>query len=396
MKIAYGKIGRILRFDEASNVGGDIEVINLLRRFIDAGHEVDLVTRHVGRLPNGVRSQYDPGGAFYGCPGFNGTDRLYLCEQGPESTDRLRAYTEWVDQASRTFPTYDDHVIFLGEHNGPAWPLPKKNGSGMVRPYSSRILHVWPLINTINTRKIEPLWLCPDPRNVLKCDNLDQSLIGTRPILAQYDQDLRGSRYAYAAIELLAVAHLAAPTEPPSVIGRRPFGAMINEGMKDARPLARRNLVRPWVTDLGGELVGTWRDETCAEIGILAPEPVPYARVQATNRRWRSTVSLPASCTGWATAKPWEAFVADTVCFAHPAYDDRSHVYDNVVDLGVRRFLRPRDPIELQRRVAAVAASDALWAEVVLAQREALTFAQRTWDRGFLAVRENLGRWREG
>lgn len=401
-RIAYGKIGRVVRLDSPSNVGGDVEVINLTRRLARAGYAVDLVTRHAGNLPDGVTSQLDPGGALADFPTLGAIDREAICD-GRWTANVLR-FEEVLRQAVDRLPRYDAWVIWLGEHNGPCWPYPKQDETGLVRPYGSRLNLVEPVRRLIEGLGVRPIWLCPDPRNLLRCNNLRADLTSTRPgrpIVAQYDlvetfarrvaDDHRSSElaYAYGGLELLAVDHLKtderdemnAPSE------RAQFGALVNEGMKDDRPLARRNLVRPWLTDLGGELVGHWRAETTSAIGIAQPASVEVADVPATNRRWASTITLPASCTGWATAKPWEAFAAGTVCFAHPAYDDQDHVYGTLPE-PVRRFLRPATPARLIERVRAVHANLDLRAQVVAAQRDALARARARWDGGLSLIRD--------
>lgn len=390
MRIAYGKLGCSTHLEAASNLKGDLEVRNLLLRLLAAGHTIDLVSKHRGPLPPGVRSQWDDTGAFRGVIGLSSTERADLCDHGVESSPRYVEYAAEVARAVRELPDYDAWVIWLGEHNGPCWPLPLKNSpTGYCRPYVSRINYAWPLVAALNYRHVVPIWLCPDPRNVLRCDNLDPQLIGRRPILAQYDETNRNSRYLYAGIELLAIDHALVDTVTPHA-ARRPYGAMLNEGSKDSRPLGRRNLARPWILDLQGEMVGAWRPETIAEMGIEQPRVITAAEIPKVVGGWASTIALPINASGWATAKPWEAFALGTVCFAHPAYDDQDHVYDWIRDADLRRFLRPPDPATLAKRVAAVARSEILWRELSKAQRAALTGACRCYGNGAALVLEDL------
>jgi hypothetical protein len=398
VRIAYGKLGRVTRLDAPSNVGGDVEVINLLHRLVAEGHEVDLVTRHAGTVPAGVGNQFDAAGAFAGFPVINAETRNAICD-GRRTRETLR-YENALERAVRDLPRYDAWLIWLGEHNGPSYPHSKKHGSGNVRPYGSRLNLVHPLVHVLNRRGVRPIWLCPDPRNVLRTNNLRPDLVATAPdapVLAQYDlvenrawstgpvRNEARIEYAYAGIELLAVDHLPGPSAAPWVDDRRPFGVMVNEGSLDDRPLARRNLVRPWVTDLGGELVGTWRAATVDALGLPSPRTVPVTAVRETVASWVATVALPASAGGWATAKPWEAFAAGTVCLAHPAYDDQDHVYGWFPG-PIRRFLRPRTPSELNECVTALVTNDELRREVLAWQRYVRARARATWDRGYAAI----------
>lgn len=396
MHVAYGKLGRVARLshDQASNIGGDVEVINLLRRLMSLGHTVHLVTRCVG-APPGVFDHYaDPSGAFYGLPTLNAEDREAACAGKFTGTPNLRKYTSVLENApARLRSMIDDWVIWLGEHNGPCWPKMRRDGTALVRPYGSRLNLVEPLIRTIHALEVDPLWLCPDPRNVLRCDNLERERIGNRSILAQYDVDEdRGSRYEYAGLEVLAIDHLPRCETALRELPERsvPFGALVNEGSLDQRALSRRVLVRPWVHDLGGEIIGSWRTSTCEQLGLPQPVAVPVSDVQKTMQRWTSTIALPAHCTGWATAKVWEAFASDTVCFAHPAYDDQNHIYRYVDDPHARWFLRPRTIDDLKKRIDAVHRDRELRLAILATQRDALDRARRSHEGGSSTVLHNL------
>lgn len=394
MRIAYGKLGSTLSLDEPSNVQGDVEVLNLLDWLVKSGHQVDLVTPTRGEPPTGVVSQFADGGAFSTIPKLTMNDRNDLVDGGIGSTEKLRAFESELNDAAHRLPDYDDWIIWLGEHNGPCWPIIGPRKGDYVRPYLARINLVWPTINAVNTLQVKPLFLCPDPRNILSCNNLDPSL-ADRPILAQRNEKRKTCgreedvEYVYAGLELLAIAHLNVLHGADR--DRIPFGAMVNEGSQISNKLARKNLVKPWILDLGGELVGNWRTATCEELGIPEPPTVPVYEVMDTVTRWKSTITLPASATGWATAKPWESFVAGTVCFAHPLYDDQDNVY-RWFDPTLRRFLRPADPATLAKRIDAVDKSEALRHEVVEAQRHALIKARRTLADGSSQIENVLGR----
>jgi len=394
MIIGYGKLGRVvsLTHADASNVGGDVEVINLLSRLMDDGHEIHLLTPSRGTIPDGVVDHYGPGGVFEELPRLNGDDRELLIAHGGPASAKTGKFIEVLNRAIPFIRGLDDHVIWLGEHNGPAWVQRKVDDSGFVRAYASRLNLVYPFIHAVNRGPVDPLWLCPDPRNVLSCSTLDPARIKTRVIPAQYDTELTNGVYRYGAVELMAVDHLPVPDSDPDPTGRALFGALINEGQLCSKPLGRRRLIGPWLLDLGGELFGKWRSETMAGLPghPPVPESVPVADVPATARRWRATITLPANAGGWATAKPWEMFASDTVCFAHPAYDDQDHIY-GWFDDPERDFLRPRTPDDLRARIGMLAANDDLWTHIVISQREVLADLMEAWDRGYKMIDEMIG-----
>jgi hypothetical protein len=131
------------------------------------------------------------------------------------------------------------------------------------------------------------------------------------------------------------------------------FGMIVNETRRQVNPArARINVLRKWVLPLGDEvgfIHGKWSDASQLELGRTI-EPVPVEFYAQTLRTTRTTLTTPASGSGWATAKPWECFAAGVVCFFHPAYDDQNHILSDA-PAGLRDFLRVKTPDELRRRI---------------------------------------------
>jgi hypothetical protein len=97
-----------------------------------------------------------------------------------------------------------------------------------------------------------------------------------------------------------------------------------------------------------------------------------------TISRWRCTLTTPASGSGWATAKPWESFLAGVICFAHPAYDTQGHIIPTREQLrdypdGDRKtlfqWLRPPTPVSLQQAVHVVSNDYDTWRFLAEEQR---------------------------
>ena len=365
----------------ASNVGGDIEVIMLLQKLLEAGHEVHLVSRNRNdwqhpRLIN----HWAPGGIF---------------ENPPEASRHHGAafdlYDSWLRRCQDKFSTnmpdnplnIDAAVFWLGQHGSSVHPVPAvqegKAGS-WTNPMGSDVNYAWPVVSFCNNLGIRPIWLCPDPRNMVKFRDLWDPK--QRTILAQFntskdntfyderDGKLRSgqTRYTYSGIELLAVP----PESVPYVYtgDRDLFGLLVNEGYSNLGSKGRLAYVKSWTKDLMPyELIGTWCDKSAMELqalGIPIIESVPLNEVHATLQNWRCTMTFPATASGWATAKPWECFRAGTVCFRHPEYDTQNHIYGPMPE-DLRKFLSPPTPSGLRARLEDMK-NDSNWRGIVAAQ----------------------------
>lgn len=387
MRIAYGKLGRSipLTYEDASNVGGDIEVVHLLDRMLFMGHEVHLVGRNRGdeyRLTHNLFNHWAPGGILYG-------------DKGPPAPSRSRdpafdTYDHYLKKKISALPKMDAWIIWLGQHGSSVHPVPAvqegKIGT-FTNPMGSDVNYAYPLVAMVNELNVQPVWLCPDPRNMVKFRDLWNPK--QPPILAQYDtskdntfyderdgQLRKGStRYVYAGIELLAVPNISSVEDrgrrldnPPD----RPFGVLVNEGYNNLGQRGRLHLVKTWLKDIEPyELFGTWSESSQKTLGRVI-EPVALDAVMPTMQRWRATITFPATGTGWATAKPWEAFNAGCVCIAHPGYDDQDHIYSkSAMGEKLYSFLRPRTYSGLKDRLAQLQ-DNHTWMDIVCLQYDYL------------------------
>ena len=106
--------------------------------------------------------------------------------------------------------------------------------------------------------------------------------------------------------------------------------------------------------------------QTCA-LPISAPWEEYFPKLHSV----RTTLTTPSSGSGWATAKPWEAFAAGTVCFFHPAYDTQNHILGDA-DAWLQDWLRVPTATELWKRVERLNSPDGYyeWRKIVQLQRE--------------------------
>lgn len=328
------------------------------------------------------------------------------------------------------FTDLDGLIVWAGQHGTSNSPMPKIGASyddlPWTQPQKSFTLYASYIIRGINAfrdrdpLKYEEIWLVPDPRNYPKARDIKwpQRL----PILAQYDftrsekheryRDWRTpaecgfeatvdssghvweaeQRYVYSGLELCGVL-------PEHIDGwfsdrwedRAHFGLFINE----ARAYVKRNrldAVRDYVIPLAPAFIhGKWSRES---LGVLneagydvqpAPADVYYDKLRSV----RCTFTTPSSGSGWATTKPWQAFAVGTVCFFHPEYDTQGHIIPtleqveqherdaergaargwgkNIAQLA--RWLRVRNPAELEQRVRHLNENRDAWSWLVATQR---------------------------
>ena len=407
MRIAYAKLGRSipLGLKKASSVGGDAEVVRLLNK-LRREHEVHIVGRNQVdvTLPN-VVNHWAPGGIFDNVP--------YIRDE--HRNDRFafdEFYAAYKERILR-LPPFDAWVIWLGQHGTSSMPLPKlqkgrfgnsgaNSDSDYTMPLMSLLNYVGPLIYTLNVLKVRPIWLCPDPRNVLKDRTLADP--NQRTILGQYNCHRDNKFYdaetgtlherrvhlVYSGIELLAIDPDEAYLDemPPE----KSFGILVNEGYNNLGAKGRLALVKDWLkswlTDPDFEFFGHWSASSQQALGRVITT-VPLADVSKTLRRWRSTVTFPATATGWATTKPWECFATGCVCFKHPRYDDQRHIYGEHMPKTLRDFLCVPHATALRERVQALD-DVTTWRQVAEQQFEYFHASVRRLDGGYVAVRSAL------
>lgn len=387
MNVGYAKMGRSFNLDltKASVAGGDVDVVRTLHRLATArpNDTFWIIGRNSGECPQDV--------------GFPPNVRNMWGEEPLKSmkmTAKAREKTEWTeplwDAFAKELLDLDHIIMWLGQHgtSNRDGGLPQvKDRTKRTKPLDSCILYCGYMLETINRwRDVDPIareeiWLCPDPRNYIKCRDNRWPL--HHPVIAQYDQDrdvrheryeipgspsdfgfadvawvdsekglgqwLAKSRYEYSALELTA---LPFPDRAPfNLDGERvPFGIISNENrayVANDRLGALKKWVLGWCPNV--PLYGIWGDKSQEQLGRTIG-PVPFLSMLPTMATFRSTFTMPASGSEWATAKPWEAFAVGTVCFFHPKYDGQNHILNGLDDY-TRNFLRVSNPAELEARV---------------------------------------------
>jgi hypothetical protein len=439
MRIGYAKLGRSfpLNRDKVKTLGGDVDVVNLLDRLARShpGCEFVLVGRNSRENPSDV-----------GLPPnvtnpWTGWHKKVYTPTVPEFIKDPRGVSQrTLDSVAGVVGDYcqdfDGFIVWAGQHGSANSPIPQINSDwfdgydSLTKPhysftvYCGWLLHIISKWREVDTLTREEVWLCPDPRNYLKCRELRWPL--RFPVLAQYEMSKRQKHeryddflglegtwrgkkeksvwvsetsYSYAAVELTA---LPEPTKIPKskAPGEIEFGMVINENRKEVK-ISRLKVVSEWVIGNIPDAVlhGKWSDESQKKLGVKI-EPIPYDSLFETLRSFRSTFTTPASGSGWCTSKIWECFAAGSVCFIHPLYDSQGWAvpvpgtkrYDDSSE-GLKelaRFLRVKSPLELRERIAAVH-DDALWRKMSELQRA--LFEVRWYDHrgGALSVEKRLG-----
>jgi hypothetical protein len=337
-------------------------------------------------------------GQVYYVPKLGEEDRKTIHFPEDQQTEKLKNIKRIMETSVKNLPKFDAWLIWLGQHGNASRCIPKRDGTGDTTPLLSDARYTWPVMNAIESQDASPIWLCPDPRNMLKMRDSTAKTVA-KDCMAQYDCRkniyLRdgGSvkqNYVYSAIELLAVPYTEFNPRPWSE--RTKFGILVNEGNSNT-PLPRKTLVKRWILEPMGqdvEIVGHWSDESMAELNIH-PTTVPVSEVSNTLQRWKSTLTFPANATGWATSKPWECFAAGIPCFRHPKYDDQNHVY-RWLDPETRDFLSPAGYNTLGDCIKVLDEDEGQWKRVIEAQRSAFERAYKETDGGFAKIREELAK----
>jgi hypothetical protein len=401
VKIAYGKIGRSVTLDRRSisTLGGDVDVLNLLERLACArpDDEIIFVTRNSGEDPSSVGLPSNVKNVWHGADADGVRAEMLKHKQVRE---KMWLTYEFVGPH---FISADAVVMWVGQHGTSNIPIPNVGTDWkddvLTNPQDSFLNYVGSFHMGINAwrdkcdGRREESWLLPDVRNYFKGRDLKWPLRET--MLAQYNKthqakferwgDARDPgplgfdaewehscwvtqvTQAYAGVELTAI------TDPAHGVqwdldGRAPFGMLVNENAKERKP-TRLDVLCEWVLPNfpDAQLYGTWSEQS-TKIMRRPITPLPHHEAMERMAQWRCTFTTPASGSGWATAKPWEAFLTNTVCFFHPRYDDQDHILSDA-DPDLKRWLRPPTPAALKIAVDTVNRDDDVYEWLVNAQR---------------------------
>lgn len=403
MKIGYCKIGRSWKLDptNGTTTGGDADVARALHMLarLRPDDEFVLVGRNSGEDPSTVGYPANVTNPW--------TDLLPIVKAAKLGSDPEKTLILLDDLTAPLFADLDAILVWAGQHGTSNMPLPMVDDRSKVTTpqvsfvnYASYILRGINAWRDVDPRNREEIWLCPDPRNYLKCRDLKWPLQNT--IVGQYEFErvakherygdltppetwasvwdpdsgnegvwVAPSTYSYSALELTALPHPDTLTgaRVPWIL-RKPFGMVVNENrayVSKDRLSALQDWVLPFWPD--ADIVGTWSDRSKEILGRPDIAPCSYDALPRTLQMWKSTLTTPASGSGWATAKPWECFAYGTVCFFHPHYDDQNWILRDAPQ-SLQDWLRVTSPEQLKRRVDAVENDKDTWEYLVAEQRK--------------------------
>lgn len=463
-RIGYAKIGRSwnLNPEKATSVGGDIDVINALIRLAKTfpEHEFVLVGKNSGEDP--AEFGYPPNVTN---PWTEWKDNWTVATD-PTKADQIIEHFRTI--SGNVHETLDHFIVWAGQHGsansripmiGSNWITPpgqetidfdishgpelsnERNdvitggvGENLATPQYAFIHYVSWLLDLLSRwreagpgpEKREEIWLCPDPRNYLKCREKRWPI--RYPVLAQYDflkyhkgerfgrfpsslsrYDPTGYRentlwvsnvaYCYSGLELTAVN---SPDQLPfdPIPGPNQFGVVMNENLKGVKD-SRLQLLQSWILPNFPDAAvrGHWTEESQILLKRVI-EPVPYTDVMRVMKSFATTLTTPASGSGWATAKPWEAFALGSVCFFHPRYDDQGWILPIEANAHEERwnddarmlgsYLRVTSAEQLAERVKEVTENQDLYYAIVTAQRRWYEHSFARLNGGVTAIAERI------
>ena len=401
MRIGYGKLGRSmpLTLDKCGNLGGDVEMAavvgRLARRYPQ--HTFVLLGRNSGERPQdvGLPSNVENPWTEWG-PELRGRLARANPDRSALTVERhIQVREIFRDLTEKAFIEADGHVFWVGQHGTTNSPIPTvKDRSVLTKPQDWCAFYASFILNGINAWRearnalvYEEVYLNADARNNHKMRDLKWPLLN--PVLAQYNftNNIKHERYGDATAyrdyvdirkilddpanadkvwtstidnvySRLEVNGLYPGTPFGSLIRfnddwNRPghFGLFINEAGRYGKPDVRRvNVVEDWVLPLDPYFMcGTWTDESKKKLGRDIT-PAPWDQYYPNLHSVRTTLTTPSSGSGWATAKPWEAFAGGTVCFFHPKYDTQNNILSDAPQ-ELQEWLRVKTPDELALRV---------------------------------------------
>jgi hypothetical protein len=420
--IGYGKLGRSmpLTLEKCGNLGGDVEMVAVVKelalrhpddQFILIGRNSGEHPQDIG-LPSNVLNPWARGEGSWK-PQLDAAIQRDGDIKGqvltPERQLRLARLFDEI-----TFPMFrrlDGMVMWVGQHGTSNTPIPKvSDPSELTKPQDWCAWYSGFMLRGINhwrdTRgpwEYEEICLNADARNRHKMRDMKWPL--RHPILAQFNssKNLKHERYGYTTGLLddprwlnyandigqntwqSTVRDAYARLEVNGLRPRMPFGDLISFNDSWHRPghfglfinearaigvrpeLQRKTILEQWIAPLEPHFIhGTWSSEPYKDRIKPAPWSEYYPRLHSV----RTTLTTPSSGSGWATAKPWEAFAAGTVCFFHPEYDTQNNILGDA-PAELQYWLRVKTAAELRERVEHLNLHEGrvLWQRLVEMQR---------------------------
>lgn len=430
-RIGYAKLGRSmpLTLDKCGSNGGDVEMLPTLKLLAERHPDVEfiLIGRNSGELPTDVGLPTNVANPWIAWRHAIRRDLNDGKLNHPNwSIDEHRRVRDILAHYTRaTIENLDGVVMWIGQHGTTNTPLPSVSKPGeLTKPYDWSTLYCSYLQQGINAwRDADPLireevLLNADPRNIVKYR--DSKWPWRHPVLSQYDVTNRVKHERYGAGKTLfndfatsdendaaewnhtlsanlgyvddgaiwtsrtrsvyarlEISGLLPGTPFADTIQfnnehrrRHDFGIVFNETKREvAIDKSRRRILQKWVLPLNpGFIYGKWSPATQRQLDVKI-EPLDVADYFATLQTARCTLTTPSSGSGWATAKPWEAFAAGVVCFFHPAYDDQNHILADA-PRALSEWLRIQTPADLRVRVDYMRESPQYWRDIIMLQRE--------------------------
>jgi hypothetical protein len=417
LRIGYAKLGRSMELNltRCTSLGGDNEMVPTVKLLAERHPSVDfvLVGRNSGDDPQsvGLPSNVSNPWIKWAPELRRRLNDENLAYANLLIDDHLRLKRLMQELVRDEFCDLDGLVMWVGQHGTSNFPLPSiKDRTKLTKPYDWANLYAGYLLEGINAwrapnpRWYEPVLLNADARNYPKFRDTMHPL--EHPVLGQYNQtnlmkhetgsDVIASptKTIYSRLEISSLV----PGAPfgdtikfnDNWNNRDRFGIVFNETRRDVSyDKSRRKALKDWVLPLTPDFVhGVWSETTKDELNCY-PVPIPLLDYIPKLQSVHSTFTTPASGSGWATAKPWEAFAAGTICFFHPLYDDQNNILEDA-PRPLRDFLRVYSPTDLARRVKMVHEDAQTWRWVVEGQR--LHFEKACSELTYLKlIEERLG-----
>lgn len=424
MRIGYGKIGRSmpLTLADCGNLGGDVECVAVVKELAlrHPDDEFILIGRNSGEdpvsvgLPSNVTNPWREWG-----PKLKSRLKIIDKRGGLNEQTQAQVLAVYDDLTLDFIRDLDGLVFWVGQHGTTNMPLPAiGNRNRVTKPHDWSIYYAAFLFRGINAwRNVDPwnreeIYLNADARNRHKMRDLKWPL--RHPVLAQYTftNNIKHERFGDPSGFEEWSGHDLATIDDPDDVGHiwrakvhngyarlevnglrpgTPFGNLISYDESWDRPgnfglfinearsigirseVARLPILKEWVLPLKPHFIhGTWSDSSLRELalhhGISSIKPAPWDEYYPKLHSVKCTFTTPSSGSGWATAKPWEAFAAGTVCFFHPEYDTQHNILGDAPEV-LRKWLRVRTPEELRLRVDALSQDQLTWQHLVREQR---------------------------
>jgi hypothetical protein len=314
----------------------------------------------------------------------------------------------------------DGLVLWVGQHGSSNMSIPKiDDPTQWTKPQDWCAFYAGYMLDGVNqfregrVNTHDAVWLNADARNKHKMRDLKHPL--KNPILTQhkFTNTLKHEQYdgsppisstvenVYARLEINGLApgtpfgDLITYNANPTMRDFR-FGMFINEaraiGVKSG--MDRLSVMKEWVLPLIEDnspenrhwVHGTWSNASQEKLGFEI-KPAPWDQYYPMLNNTLCTFTTPSSGSGFATAKPWEAFAGGTICFFHPDYDDQDWILRDAHP-NLREWLRVRSPRELKIRVTAVTSNPQTAEWLIKRQRE--HFDKAMQDKQYLRMLEEM------